>query len=380
MGISPDTLAIVGIGRTVQGEHPGRTASSLAVEALGEALGDAGITKDRLDGLITCKQMAGDGNDEVIATTAGIHPKYSTTLDYGTCNFSLHQAQMVLRSGMASTIALTYGTNQRTDRFPFAGGRAPGAGAFSTPYGFAHVAGQAGMALQRWRHVFGTTEEEFAHIALSQREWAQLNPIALFKRPLTMDEYLAQPYLVDPLRRADITMISDGGVSLIVTTADRAFEYTDRPIYLAGMAQVGATGSTFTQDDTVLRGWLRDVGNRVFESAGLDRSDIDAVYIQDPTAVWPLQMLAHLGFQSPEEIGPWLAERHTYPGGSLPVNTNGGQLSEAYMWGWLHIFEGVQQLRGAADKRQIADARAVIYASTFAFVKAAASILVRDDS
>jgi acetyl-CoA acetyltransferase len=380
MRIASDTLAIVGIGRTVQGEHPGRTAASLSVEALGEALADAGIHKGQINGLITCKQMAGDGNDELIASTAGISPQYSTTLDYGTCNFSLHQAQMVLRSGFADTIALTYGTNQRTDRFPFAGGRAPGAGAFTTPYGFVHVAGQGGMALRRWRHLYGTTEEEFAHIALSQREWARLNPIAIFDKPMTMDDYLSQPYLVDPLRRADITMISDGGVSLIVTRADRAAEYTDTPIYLAGMAQVGATGSTFTQDDTVLRGWLRDVGDRVFQSAGLDRSDIDAVYIQDPTAVWPLQMLAHLGFQSPEDIGPWLAERPTYPGGSFPVNTNGGQLSEAYMWGWLHIFESVQQLRGKAGQRQIDGARTALYASTFAFVKAAASILVRGDS
>lgn len=376
---TPDTLAIVGIGRTEQGEHPGRTATSLAVEALGEALRDCGLSKERIDGLITCKQMAGDGTDESIAAFAGIKADYSTTLDYGTCNFSLHQAQLVLRSGMASTIALTYGTNQRTDRFPFAGGAAPGAGAFTTPYGFAHIAGQAAMAMQRWRHLYGTTEEQFAHIAVSQRAWAQKNPISIFKQPLTVDDYLAQPYLVEPLRRADITMISDGGVSLIVTTAERAHEFTDNPIYLAGMAQVGATGSPFTQDDTVLREWIRPVGDRVFESAGISREDIDAVYIQDPTAVWPLQMLSHLGFCDPHDIGPWLAERHTYPGGDLPVNTNGGQLSEAYMWGWLHIFEAVQQLRGKAGERQIPGASTALYASTMAFVKAAASILAKGD-
>lgn len=368
-------LAIVGIGRTQQGEHPGRSAASLAVEALRDALANTGISKDRIDGLVTCRQLAGEGTDDEVAPIAGIKPNYSASLSYGTCNFSLHQAQMALQSGLASVVALTYGTNQRTAKYPFAGGAATGLGAFETPYGFVHIAGRGAMALQRWRHLYGTTEEQFAHIALSQREWAKLNPISIFTQDLSLDDYLAQPYLVEPLRRADVTMISDGGVSLVVTTAERAHEFTDTPVYLAGMAEAGATGANFTQDDTVLREWIKPVGDRVFADAGISRDDIDVVYIQDPTAVWPLQMLSYYGFHKPEDVGPWLAEQHTFPGGDFPLNTNGGQLSEAYMWGWLHIYEAVQQLRGNAGPRQVAGARTALYASTQAFVKAAASIL-----
>ncbi|BDZ51441.1 thiolase [Frondihabitans sucicola] len=367
-------LAIVATGQTMQGEHPGRSAASLAVEALGNAIDSIGITKDRINGLISCKQLHGDGMDSEVAPLAGLQLDYSTSLHYGTCNFSLHQAQFVLDAGLADVVALTYGTNQRTNRYPF-GNMALGASAFTTPYGFTHIAGEAGMAFQRWRHLYGTTEEQLAHIAVSQRAWAQKNPISIFTQPLTHDDYMAQPYLVEPLRRADITMISDGGVAYIVTTEEKAYEFTDKPVILAGMAESGASPDYY--GDNFLRPWIAPVGQRIWENAGIDRSEVDAVYVQDPTAVWPLQMLSYYGFAHPGDIGDWLDEKHTYPGGDLPVNTNGGQLSEAYMWGWLHIVEAVRQLRGEAGERQIDNARVALYASTQAFVKAASSILVR---
>jgi acetyl-CoA acetyltransferase len=122
------------------------------------------------------------------------------------------------------------------------------------------------------------------------------------------------------------------------------------------------------------RDMVRAVGRMVFERAGVTASDIDALYIQDPTAVWVLQMLEHYGFCGPGEAGPFLAERHTFPGGDLPLNTNGGQLSESYMWGWLHVVEAVRQLRGECGARQVPAARVAMYCSTMTFMKAAATI------
>jgi acetyl-CoA acetyltransferase len=125
----------------------------------------------------------------------------------------------------------------------------------------------------------------------------------------------------------------------------------------------------------VMRPWIAKVGERIWNATGLGPADVDVLYLQDPTAVWVLQMLEYYGFCGVGEGGPFLAEGHTRPGGDLPLNTNGGQLSESYMWGWLHLCEAVRQLRGAADARQVPGAEVAMYCSTQAFAKAAASIL-----
>jgi acetyl-CoA acetyltransferase len=104
-------------------------------------------------------------------------------------------------------------------------------------------------------------------------------------------------------------------------------------------------------------------------------SDIDLLYIQDPLAVWVLQMLEYYGFCPVGEGGRWLAEGHTRPGGDLPLNTHGGQLSESYMWGWMHMVEAVRQLRGQAGARQVFGAEVALYCSTQAWVKGGASLL-----
>jgi acetyl-CoA acetyltransferase len=132
--------------------------------------------------------------------------------------------------------------------------------------------------------------------------------------------------------------------------------------------------------DNLMRPWLADVARDVYASAGLGPSDIDALYIQDPTAVWVLQMLEYYGFCDIGAGGAFLAEGHTYPGGSLPVNTNGGQLSESYMWGWLHLCEAVRQLRGECGQRQVPGAEVAMYCSTMVFTKGAASIIATRQS
>jgi acetyl-CoA acetyltransferase len=363
--------AIVGVGSTAQGEHPGLTGDDLAVEAARLALADAGIGKERLDGLVTCRANAGQGVDTRIGELLGISPAYSATLDYGTCNFSLHLAAMAIAAGMATTVLLCYGTNQRSERRSF--GVPAAAADFTAPHGLVHIAGPAALALARHQHRYGTTELEFAHIAVGQRAWAQRNPQAIFREPLTLEEHQRMPYLVRPLRRPDVTMISDGGAALVITAADRTGEHPRRGAFLLGVAQntalaLGGGPAAYSRD------FVRPVADAVFARAGLTRADVDALYIQDPTAVWVLQMLELYGFCPVGEAGPFLAERHTFPGGDLPLNTNGGQLSEAYMWGWLHVCEAVRQLRGECGERQVPDARVAMYCSSMTFLKAAATI------
>jgi acetyl-CoA acetyltransferase len=363
-------VAIVGVGHTDQGEFPETSPELLSVRAAKAALSDAGIDRSAVDGVITCKSIQGHNSDVAVGPLLGMSPPYSQTLDYGTCNFSLHLAVQAIVSGMASTVLLCYGANARTTRYPFGAAPATMAGAA----GLMHIAGTAALALQRHKALYGTTDEQFGWIAVSAREWARKNPLSIFRDPLTMDQYLAMPYMVEPLRRADVTMLSDGGVSLVVTRADRVADFAQRPVYVVGMAEQSAIQGEQRQD-YLNRSWLAAAADRIWKATGLGPADIDALYIQDPTAVWILQMLEAYGFCPTGEAGPWLAEGHTRPGGDMPLNTNGGQLSESYMWGWLHMVEAVRQLRGQAGERQISGAEIAMYCSTQAWVKGGASIL-----
>jgi acetyl-CoA acetyltransferase len=365
-------VAIVGIGATAQGEHPGTSAEVLSAQAAELAIADAGIDKSAVDGLITCKSILGGGVDLDVGRLLGISPPYSQTLDYGTCNFSIHLAVMAITSGMADTIVLSYGANARSASVNF-GASAPYRDLGSAS-GLVHIAGPAALAMRRHAHLYGTTEEQLGWIAVGQREWARMNPMAVFRDELTIDDYLAQPYLVEPLRRADLTMVSDGGAALVVTSAERAQSMRSRPVYVLGMAEQSALRENLDLRN-VMRPWIASVGERIWAKTGLQPSDVDVLYLQDPTAVWVLQMLEYYGFCPVGEGGPFLAEGHTRPGGDLPLNTNGGQLSESYMWGWLHLCEAVRQLRGQAGDRQVEGAEVAMYCSTQAFAKAAASIL-----
>jgi len=365
---------IAGVGTTAQGELPGQGANQIAVAAIKLALHDAGLRPADIDGLITCKNLRSNiGTDEQIAMLAGLNPKYSATLDYGTGNFSLHLAAMAIAAGLAETIVLCYGTNQRSARKPF--GTPVGGGAdFQRVSGLVHVAGPAALAFNRHSHLYGTTSEQLGWVSVAQREWAAMNPLAIFRDLLTIDDYLNMPIWVEPLRRPDLTMISDGGAALVLTTAERAKHLAKTPVYVAGMAEQTALRGDQNADN-LLRPWLAQVAQRLWASAGIGPPDVDVLFIQDATSVWVLQMLEWFGFCGIGESGAFVADGNTRPGGSLPVNTNGGQLSEAYMWGWLHLAEGIRQLRGEAGSRQVEGAQITVDCSSHDFLKGAASVL-----
>ena len=365
--------AIVGVGSTKQGELPGISADEISVDALKLALEDCGLEKSDIDGLITCKSYGGYGIDTEVGRLAGLNPRYSATLDYGTCNFSLHLASMAIAAGLATTVALMYGTNQRSAGHRFQS--AAGSGSKSLElHGFHNIAGQGAMAFNRHAYLYGTSSEQLGWVAVTEREHARLNPGAIFHTELTIEDYLREPYLVEPLRRSDICMISDGGACLIVTTADRLNATPTVPVYLLGMDQ--STGlRQYQNPDNLERPWIGHMIPEIYDRAGLTRADIDVLFIQDPVSVWVLQMLELYGFCGVGESGPFVQEGRIRLGSDIPVNTNGGQLSESYMWGWLHLCEAVRQLRGTCGDRQVQGATFAQYCSTKGFEKAATSIL-----
>ncbi len=368
--------AIVGVGATEQGELPGRSADEIAVTAAAIALSDAGISKDEVDGLVTCPPpFAADrsGIDENVGHLLGINPAFSTTLVYGACGFSLHLAAMAITSGLASTVLLTFGANPRSARVS-ASVPVGGAADWAALAGLVHVAGPAAMAARQHMHRYGTTEEQLGWVAVAQREWAARNPMAIFRAALSIDDYLASPYLVAPLRRLDLTMLSDGGTAVVLTSAERARSFRPAPVYLLSMAQQSALRGD-QNEDRLQRPWIADIARRLYAESGTSPADVDIAYFQDATSVWVLQMLEWYGFCGPGEAGKFLAEGHTRPGGSLPVNTHGGQLSESYSWNWMHLYEAVRQLRGECGERQVPGARLALHAQTHDFIKGAATLL-----
>jgi acetyl-CoA acetyltransferase len=369
------TVALVGVGTTAQGELPGRSANEIAVEAFQLALADAGVAKGAVDGLITCKAFgSGEGIDTQIGALAGLEPRYAATLDYGTCNFSLHLAAMAIATGLASTVAIMYGTNQRSSRQRFAAVADGAERELLAPYGFLNIAGPAALALRRRQHLYGLTEEQLGHVAVVQRRHAALNPLAVFTEPLTIEDYLDARYIVRPLRRPDICMISDGGACLIVTGAERASDFGPAPVYLLAAAQQTALRH-LQRPDSLLRPWAAPIAEAIYDDAGIDRDDVDVLLVQDATSLAVVEALELFGFCAPGDVGAFLAEERIALGGDLPVNTNGGQLSEAYMWGWLHLCEAVRQLRGECGARQVEGARVAQYCSSQGFRKLACSIL-----
>lgn len=361
------SVAIVGAGTTAQGLFPGKSAEDHAVEAARLALADAGIDKSQVDGLITCKTIYNTNGDMVVGQRLGLNPRYSASLDYGTCNFSIHLAAMVLQAGLAETILVVYGTDQgtRSAAAPFPA---------VSPIGFDdQLAGWCALMFERHHQRYGLAEEQLGSVAVSQRAWAQLNPLAIRREPLTIDQYLDDPYYVKPIRAYDLCPMDDGGAAVILTTSDRAQDFPHDPVYVLGMAQTAALRVDQNLDN-LDRDWNKDVAARVFAAADLVPSDIDIVSIQDPASMWTIQMLSQYGFVAPDDVGAFFAEGHTAPGGSLPVNTSGGHLSESYMWGWLHIAEIVRQLRDQCGTRQVAGARTAIHCSTRSDVKGAATI------
>ena len=186
--------AIIGIGATEQGEIPGQSADFLAARAAAKAIEDAGIDKSQIDGLITCKppmSPAKVGTDENIGQMLGMNPAFASTLEYGPGAFSLHLADAAISAGLAHTVLVTYGTNLRSAGASFGGGTRD----WLTLAGLVHIAGPAAMAARRHMHLYGTTEEQLGWVSVAQREWAQNNPIAVFREPMSIADDLASPDL-----------------------------------------------------------------------------------------------------------------------------------------------------------------------------------------
>ncbi|MDA8253249.1 MAG: thiolase family protein [Rhodospirillales bacterium] len=350
--------AIVGVGRTPQGTLPGSTALGLQIAAAKAALADSGLDKSEIDGLLTqpgTTAPEGIHNYLRLGEALGLSLRYGGSFAMGgaTCLASLQMASHAVASGAARAVLCVFGDAARTGGSKF--DRAAGWGDSWGIWGMFSAAANSAMTARRHMHEFGTESRHLGEVAIACRRHASLNPDAVMRTPMTLEQHLASRLIVDPLRLYDCCLISDGGVAFIVTTRERARDLRQRPVRVMGAAQAHSP-ETIGNPQWWYMPHQRVAIEQVYAQAGVSPADIDFGQIYDNFTISVIIWLEQAGFCGRGEGGPFVEGGRIQLGGELPVNTAGGNLSESYMQGWLHLVEAVRQLRGECGARQVADA------------------------
>jgi acetyl-CoA acetyltransferase len=354
--VSWSRAAIAGVGASPQGKLPDETPLSLAVTALTAALDDAGLTKNDLDGLLTMPGTTvpeGPKHYLTLGGHLGINPALTGSLVMGgaTAGALIQQAALAIEAGMANVVACIFADTARTggSRFDAPAGRGDSWGIWGM---FGNAANSA-MTAQRHMALYGTTSEQLAWVAVTCRANAARNSNAIMRDPITVEDHQASRWIVDPLRLLDCCLISDGAVAVIVTSPERARSLAKPPVLLMGMGQ-GHTLQTFEHPDWWYLPHQRECIQRAYRMAGVGPGDVDVAQLYDNFSIAVLLWLEHAGFCEPGEAGPFVEGGGRIGlDGELPINTAGGNLSESYMQGWLHVVEGVRQVRGECGDRQV---------------------------
>lgn len=354
-----DAVAIAGVAESEVGILPHRTEMQLHAQAAKRALDDAGIALSEVDGVLAIGSSRGTRMPSVqVAEYLGITPDYSDSTSLGGCSFEAYvqHAALAIDAGLCSTCLITYGSTQRSGGAGFGGGTDPwlAASQFETPWGLPMMTGAYALAAARHMHLFGTTREQLAEIAVAARAWACLNPDAPKREPLSVADVLAAPMIATPLGKYDCCLVTDGGGAVVVTRADRARDARKPPVWLWGSAEAHSHASIANMPDLTVTPAAR-TGPAAFKSAGLTPADMDLAMIYDSFTITALMTLEDLGFCEKGEGGAFVTGGRIAPGGAFAMNTQGGGLSYTHpgMYGIFLIIEAVRQIRGEAGARQV---------------------------
>ena len=351
--------AIVGIGATEFSKDSGRSELRLAAECVRAALADAGLTPADVDGLVTFTM---DTNTEAaVAREVGIPElTFFSRIHYGggAACATVQQAAMAVATGIADVVVCYRAFNERSGhRFGQVSTTLASAptssgvdASWSYPMGLGTPAAFVAMTARRYMHAYGATSEDFGRVAVADRKHAATNPDAFFYgKPITLAEHQASRWIAEPLHLLDCCQESDGGVAIVVTSAERARDLPQTPAVIRAAAQ----GSG--RDQFVMTSYFRDeltglpemgiVGRQLWAQAGVGPQDMQVAILYDHFTPFVLIQMEELGFCAPGEARDFIADGAIELGGRLPINTHGGQLGEAYIHGMNGIAEGVRQLR-----------------------------------
>ncbi|MGY1812511.1 lipid-transfer protein [Blastococcus sp. SYSU D00820] len=360
-GLSGAT-AIAGIGATEFSKDSGRSELQLACEAVLAAVADAGLTPADVDGLVT---FTADTNSEIhVARSTGMGElTHFSRVGYGggaACG-TVAQGAMAIAAGLAQVVVCYRAFNERSgvryglgqaDR-PMDTGADRAAYSWMTPFGLSTPAQWVAMFARRYMHDFGATSEDFGRVAVVDRAHAATNPAAWFyQRPITLEEHQASRWIAEPLHLLDCCQETDGGQAVVLVSAERARDLPHPPVTVLGAAQ--GSGA----DQHMMTSYYRPeisgipemglVGRQLWAQSGLGPADVDAAVLYDHFTPLVLPQLEELGFCARGEAAGFVADGNLELTGSLPTNTHGGQLGEAYLHGMNGIAEAVRLVRGTS--------------------------------
>ena len=358
-----DKAAIVGVGNTPFGalyktQDPLRDSYTLGLEAFENALKDCGLSKEDIDGVIVSRIPS----YSKMCVISGIrNPRLTNVLEPSgrISGLAVQYAAMAVYTGMANVVACIYGNNGRSAGASY-GAESWMIDNYNLPFGMTSPGASLALMWQRHMHEYGTVSEDLGVLAISQRKFASMNPNAVMRTPLTMDQYMNARYICYPLRLYDYCLINDGGVCLIVTTAQRAKDCKKPPVYIMATAQAASHTPYYHVPDY---NWdaMKLVADQVYKMAGIGPSDIDCAQIYDNFLPTVMLSLEGYGFCPKGESGRWIRGGRIEIDGEFPINTSGGHCSESYMQGWALHAEAVRQLRGECGERQVEGCELVQY-------------------
>ena len=361
-GFPSGKASIVGAATFGAPTCPGHEPLDMAAMAARNALFEAGLSFADVDGIFYTGSDDTFGGAMNLAQYCGIpNPRVLDNSRTGGNVFEsyVERAAWMLDAGLIDCALIAYGSNQasatgklsRTNKpFPYEACYAP----------LAPLSSYA-LAAARHMHEFSTTREQLGEVAISARRWAQLNPEAMLRDPLTMDEYLSARIISDPLGKLDCCLVTDGAAAIVMTRSDRARDLGKQPVAILGAASM-TSHSHISNMPNLTTTALAECGPRALAQAGLSTDDIDVVQLYDAFTINTILFLEDLGFCPKGEGGRFVEGGRIAPGGTLPVNTNGGGLSCLHpgMYGMFTLVEAVRQLRGECSDRQVKGAKRAI--------------------
>ena len=353
-GLTRGAVAVVGVAESDLGlSPPGTTPLDLMGQATARALADCGLRLRDVDGLFAATTQVRFG-PMMLAEYLGIRPRVFDGTQVGGSSFMSHlaHAAAAIELGLCEVALIAYGSTQRSVSRPAAS--PPDVNPYEAPFRPVMPVSAYALAASRHMHLYGTTREQLADVAVAARQWALMNPAAWEKEPLTREQVLGARMVSDPLTVRDCCLVVDGGGALIVTSAERARDLAKPPAYVLGTGEALGLGSISNMPNlTVTAASLS--GPQAFAAARLRPGDVDVALLYDAFTITPILFLEDLGFCRKGEGGPFVQDGGIAPGGRLAVNTNGGGLSYCHpgMYGLLEMVECVRQLRGACGARQV---------------------------
>lgn len=359
-------VAIAGVGQAGLGQANGFSEMEILVQAAHRAVSDAGLTMQDIDG-ITTASVASTMWVMPVIEHLGIKPTFIDSTMIGGSSFVAHLMPAIhaLESGQCNAVLVCYGSTQRTSTLSRAviGNmrKQMDPQPYESPYNPLNPLSSYALVAARHMHDYGTTRENLAEVAVAARKWAQLNPEAMMRDPLSIEDVLNSKMVSDPLTVRDCCLVTDGAGAFVLVRADRAKSLKQKPVYVLGNSTAIWNRQISSMHDLTVTA-AQQSGRIAFEMAQVKPSDIDVVELYDAFTINTILFLEDLGFCKKGEGGAFVSGGRIAPGGELPVNTNGGGLSCTHpgMYGIFIMIEAVRQLRGSCDERQVKDAKLAV--------------------